>query len=94
MSAVAEPGGWPGLRPEPGGATLAGRGRCNAPREGSHSRGRAFGLGAMSWVASEPRVGYALEKRRMTADEFLAWDEGQTVRHEFVLGEVFAMAGG
>ena len=48
----------------------------------------------MSLVASEPRVGYALEKRRMTADEFLAWDADQTVRHEFVRGEVFAMAGG
>ncbi|MDZ7592650.1 MAG: Uma2 family endonuclease [Rubrivivax sp.] len=30
----------------------------------------------------------------MTADEFLAWDEGQTIKHEFVHGEVFAMAGG
>lgn len=39
-------------------------------------------------------MGYALEKRRMTADEFLAWDETQTVRHEFVRGEVYAMAGG
>ena len=39
-------------------------------------------------------MGYALEKRRMTADEFLAWDEGQTIKHEFVRGEVFAMAGG
>ena len=48
----------------------------------------------MSLVASEPRVGYALEERRMTADEFLAWDADQTVRHEFVRGEVFAMAGG
>lgn len=48
----------------------------------------------MSLVASEPRVGYALESRRMTADEFLAWDAGQTIKHEFVRGEVFAMAGG
>jgi Uma2 family endonuclease len=31
---------------------------------------------------------------RMSAAEFLAWDELQTVRHEFVRGEVFAMAGG
>ena len=30
----------------------------------------------------------------MTADEFLTWDAGQTVKHEFVRGEVFAMAGG
>jgi len=48
----------------------------------------------MSLVASELRVGYALQKRRMTADEFLAWDAGQTIKHEFVRGEVFAMAGG
>ncbi len=30
----------------------------------------------------------------MTAAEFLAWDATQTVRREFVRGEVFAMAGG
>ena len=30
----------------------------------------------------------------MTAAEFLAWDATQTVKHEFVGGEVFAMAGG
>jgi Uma2 family endonuclease len=48
----------------------------------------------MSLVASEPRVGYALEKRRMTADEFLAWDETQTEKHEFVRGEVYMMTGG
>jgi len=53
----------------------------------------AFGLDAMSWVASQPRVGYALEKRRMTAEAFLAWDASQSVKHEFVRGEVFAMAG-
>jgi Uma2 family endonuclease len=29
----------------------------------------------------------------MTAQEFLAWDATQTVRHEFFDGEVFAMAG-
>lgn len=32
-------------------------------------------------------------QRRMTADEFLDWDRQQTVRHEFVNGEVFAMTG-
>ena len=48
----------------------------------------------MSTLASEPRVGYALEQRRMTDVEFLAWDETQTVKHEFVRGQVFAMAGG
>lgn len=29
----------------------------------------------------------------MTAEEFLDWDRHQTVRHEFVRGEVFAMTG-
>ena len=29
----------------------------------------------------------------MTAAEFLAWDETQTVKHEFVRGEVFMMNG-
>ena len=48
----------------------------------------------MSHVAQEIRVGYALEQQPMTADAFLAWDQTQTVRHEFVRGEVFAMAGG
>lgn len=39
-------------------------------------------------------MGYALQKQAMTAAEFLAWDAGQTIRHEFVRGEVFMMAGG
>jgi Uma2 family endonuclease len=39
-------------------------------------------------------VGYALETRPMTAEQFLAWDETQTIKHEFVRGEVFAMTGG
>ena len=30
----------------------------------------------------------------MTAEEFLAWDKTQTLRHEFMRGEIFAMAGG
>ncbi|MBI5716689.1 MAG: Uma2 family endonuclease [Burkholderiales bacterium] len=30
---------------------------------------------------------------RFTADDFLAWDSAQTVRHEYLRGEVFAMAG-
>ena len=48
----------------------------------------------MSLIASERPVGYALQKQRMTAEEFLAWDATQTIKHEFVSGEVFAMAGG
>ncbi len=39
-------------------------------------------------------MGYALENRPMTAEQFLAWDQTQTVRHEFVRGEVFMMVGG
>ena len=38
-------------------------------------------------------MGYALETRPMTAEQFLAWDETQTIKHEFVRGEVFAMTG-
>ena len=33
-------------------------------------------------------------KTPFSADDFLAWDASQTERHEFVNGEVFAMAGG
>jgi Uma2 family endonuclease len=39
----------------------------------------------------------ALEKvpmQKMTLTEFLAWEEHQTGRHEFLGGETFAMAGG
>jgi Uma2 family endonuclease len=35
-----------------------------------------------------------LPLQRMTLAEFLAWEEQQTVRHEFYRGEVFAMVGG
>ena len=31
---------------------------------------------------------------RMTAAEYLAWEREQPEKHEFHLGEVFAMAGG
>lgn len=39
-------------------------------------------------------MGQALARHRMSADEFLAWEATQVERHEFVQGEVFAMAGG
>lgn len=39
-------------------------------------------------------MGLPLPNAFMTAAEFLAWDETQTLRREFVRGEVFAMAGG
>ncbi len=35
----------------------------------------------------------AQPKHRLTPEDFLAWDATQTQRHEFVDGEVFAMAG-
>jgi Uma2 family endonuclease len=38
-------------------------------------------------------MGHAAVQLPMTADEFLAWDTTQTIKHEFVRGEVFAMAG-
>lgn len=38
-------------------------------------------------------MGHAAVRLPMTADEFLAWDSTQTIKHEFVRGEVFAMAG-
>ena len=38
-------------------------------------------------------MGHAARQPAMTAAEFLAWEAGQVERHEFVSGEVFAMAG-
>lgn len=38
-------------------------------------------------------MGQAALELPMSADEFLAWDARQSVKHEFVAGEVFAMAG-
>jgi len=38
-------------------------------------------------------MGYAAHQAAMTAEEFLAWEAVQTERHDFVDGEVFAMAG-
>ena len=37
-------------------------------------------------------MGHAAVQLPMTADEFLAWDTTQTIKLEFVRGEVFAMA--
>jgi Uma2 family endonuclease len=33
-------------------------------------------------------------QKRMTADEYLAWEREQMERHEFLGGEIFSMAGG
>jgi len=38
-------------------------------------------------------MGHAARTATMTADEYLAWEALQTERHDFVDGEVFAMAG-
>lgn len=38
-------------------------------------------------------MGYARETPRLSAAEYLAWEAEQPQRHEFVDGEVFAMAG-
>lgn len=38
-------------------------------------------------------MGHALPRPTMSASDFLAWDATLTERHEFVDGEVFAMAG-
>lgn len=38
-------------------------------------------------------MGHAAVEIRLTAEQFLAWDATQSLRHEFVAGEVFAMAG-
>lgn len=38
-------------------------------------------------------MGHAAPKVPMTAEEFLAWDEHETLKREFVRGEVFAMSG-
>lgn len=38
-------------------------------------------------------MGHSAVDMRMSAEEFLVWDQAQTVRHEFSRGEVFAMAG-
>lgn len=44
-------------------------------------------------AAYTSNMAVAQSKHRMTAEEFLVWDATQTVRHEFVDGQVFAMAG-
>ncbi|MBL8331132.1 MAG: Uma2 family endonuclease [Rubrivivax sp.] len=38
-------------------------------------------------------MGHAALLRPMSASEFLAWDASQTVKYEFVQGEIFAMSG-
>lgn len=38
-------------------------------------------------------MGHALPSAQMTMGDFLAWEAAQPVKHEFVAGEVFAMAG-
>jgi Uma2 family endonuclease len=44
-------------------------------------------------AAKGDAMGNAARQITMTPDEFLAWEAKQTERHDFVDGEVFAMAG-
>jgi Uma2 family endonuclease len=44
-------------------------------------------------MIDENAMGYAARQATMTADEFLIWEAEQTERHDFVDGEVYAMAG-
>lgn len=39
-------------------------------------------------------VARVAQRSHLTAEEYLVWERGQPVRHEFFHGEVFAMAGG
>ena len=39
-------------------------------------------------------MGHAAALPKMSAEDFLAWDRHETLRHEYVRGEVFLMAGG
>jgi Uma2 family endonuclease len=39
-------------------------------------------------------VGRVVERSRLSAPDYLAWERLQSLRHEFFDGEVFAMAGG
>lgn len=39
-------------------------------------------------------MGHAATELLMGFDDFIAWEHGKTVRHEFVRGETLAMAGG
>ena len=41
-----------------------------------------------------PPMGHAVAIQPMTAAEYLEWERTQTDKHEYHLGEVFAMAGG
>ena len=38
-------------------------------------------------------MGFADETIALSAEQFLAWDAGQSLRHEFVRGAIFARAG-
>ena len=41
----------------------------------------------------EIAMGLSAQKSIFTADDYLAWETAQLERHEFIDGEVFAMAG-
>ena len=66
-------------------AASCGRGTCAA----------ALARPTLTTVATvlTSSTGQALRQAAMTSAEFLAWDANEPARHEFVRGDVFAMAG-
>ncbi len=50
-------------------------------------------MGTADAAPHNPLMGHAAAKLSMSADDFLTWEAGKALRHEFVAGEVFAMAG-
>ena len=45
-------------------------------------------------VANKEPVMSAVLKPRLTLQEYLAWENAQTEKHEFHRGDIFAMTGG
>lgn len=50
-------------------------------------------MGADDAAPHNQLMGNAAARLGMSADDFLVWEAGEALRHEFVAGEVFAMAG-
>lgn len=50
-------------------------------------------MGADDAAPHNQLMGHAAARLGMSADDFLVWEAGEALRHEFVAGEVFAMAG-
>lgn len=61
------------------------------------ARTLAAGKNGSRWIRSRARLaamGHAAVSSRLSASEYLEWERLQSVKHEYLLGEVFAMAGG